>query len=170
MKLIILNGSPAAGKSTVAKKLHESMPFSLLADVDVWRKLVGAWQENRSESLKLAYVFTVAAVDSYLGTGHDVIVDKAILSDADGVLDALVAAGKKHNAEVYEFILTADRDVIRKRADERGYHERLLTPERVLELYDMAVALVADRSKAIVIDTTNLKPEDTFETIKRHIS
>ena len=65
MKLIILNGSPAAGKSTVAEKLHKMLPTSLLADVDSWRRLISFWRENREESLRLTYVFTVAAVDAY---------------------------------------------------------------------------------------------------------
>lgn len=165
MKLILLNGSPAAGKSTVAARLHEALPHSLLADVDSWRKLISGWRDNREESLRNAYDFTVAAVDAYLATGNSVIVDKAILN-ADPVIDALIEAGKRHGAEIYEFILIADRDTITARADARGYHENgLLTPDRVVELWERAQELIRKRPHAIVIDTTTLSPDETFKEI-----
>jgi broad-specificity NMP kinase len=166
MKLIVVNGSPAAGKTTVAEKLHKDLSMSLLADVDAWRRLVSDYRENREESLKLSYKMAVAAVDAYLGTGHDVIVDKAILSD-DSVIDALIESGKRHMAEVYEFILIADKETVIKRAHERGFHENgLLTPEKVPELWEKAQKLIAKRPNAIVIDTGNQTPELTYKKIK----
>lgn len=140
--------------------------MSLLADVDLWRTLISGWKENRSESLALAYKYTVGAVDAYLKTGHDVIVDKAILSD-DSVIDALVEAGKMHSAEVFEFILVADQDIIEKRAEERGFHENgLLTRKKVTELWHTAQNLIPKRSNAIVVDTTALDPTEVFQKIK----
>lgn len=169
MKLIILNGSPAAGKSTVAKKLHEAMPMSLLADVDLWRTLVSGWKENRTESLALAYKYTVGAVGAYLKTGHDVIVDKAILSD-DSVIDALVESGKANFADVYEFILIAKQDIIEKRAEARGFHENgLLTREKVTELWHTAQNLIPKRSNAIVIDTSEIEADAVFQKIKEMV-
>ncbi len=166
MKLIILNGSPAAGKSTVAEKLHQDLLMSLLADVDSWRTLVSGWKEKREESLKYAYQFTVAAVDAYLQTGHSVIVDKAILSD-NSVIDALAESGRKHDAEIYEFILTARKETIIERAHTRGFHENgLLTLQRVEELWERTQELIKQRPNAIVIDTTNLDQEELYKKIK----
>lgn len=168
MKLIILNGSPAAGKSTVAEKLHTDLPMSLLADVDSWRKLVSGWREHREESLMNAYKFTVAAVDAYLATGNSVIVDKAIRGE--DIIDALIEAGKKNNAEIYEFILTASKEIITKRAEERGFHENgLLTPEKVVELWNYAQELIDKRPNAIVIDTSNLSPEEVHDRVKSSV-
>jgi predicted kinase len=166
MRLIILNGSPGAGKSTAAAKLHADLPLSLLADLDSWRKLVSGWRENREESLKYTYTYAIAAIDAYLGTGKSVIVDKAIRGEE--VIDALVAAGKKHDAEVFEFILTATQEVVSKRAEERGFHTHgLLTPEKVVELWQAAQELIAKRLQAIVIDTSAFSPEEVYEKIKR---
>ena len=165
MKLIILNGSPAAGKSTVAEKLHADLPLSLLADVDSWRKLVSGWREHREESLMHAYAFTVAAVDAYLQTGNSVIVDKAIRGE--DVINALAEVGEKNGAEVFEFILTAQKEVIIKRAEKRGFHENgLLTPEKVIELWNYAQELIAQRPHAIVIDTSALNPDEVYQNIK----
>ncbi len=166
MKLIILNGSPAAGKSTLAEKLHKDFPLSLLADVDEWRRLISGWRENREKSLKLSYIFMVAAVDAYLKTGHDVIVDKAIVSH-DTVIDSLIKSGKEDGAEVYEFILTADKDIISDRAEKRGFHENgLLTPEKVVELWEKTQRLIADRGNAVIIDTSSITAEEVYEKVK----
>lgn len=166
MKLVIINGSPAAGKTTLAEKLHTTLPMSLLADVDNWRRLISGWRDKREESLHLAYEFTLAAVDAYLQTGNDVIVDKAILSD-DTVIDALIQSGKKHKAEIYEFIFTAERQVIIERAQQRGFNANsLLTPERVIELWEITQGLIHRRSQAVVIDTSTLTREEIYEKIK----
>jgi predicted kinase len=77
MKLIILNGPPGAGKSTVAEKIHADLPMSLLIVVDAWRKQISEWRENRKESQVLSYKITAVSVDAYLSEGHDVIIDKA---------------------------------------------------------------------------------------------
>ena len=166
MKLIIINGSPAAGKSTLAQRLHQELPLSLLADIDSWRRLVSGYRENRKESLEITYKFAVAAIDAYLQTGHDVIVDKAILGVND-VLDAIVESGQKYGAEIYEFVLTADKDVIIQRAAERGFRDAgLLTPEKVVELWDRAQDLIQERPNAVVIDTNTLDAEAIYKKVK----
>lgn len=166
MKLIIINGSPASGKSTLAEKLHQDLPMSLLADIDAWRRLISGWRDNREQSLTNTYKFTVAAVDAYLKMGHSVVVDKAILSDLH-TIDELIESGKKHDAEIYEFILTADKEIIVDRANKRGFHEnRLLTPERVVELWQAAEKLTGERMHAVKIDTSNLTPDDVYQKVR----
>jgi predicted kinase len=166
MKLIIINGSPATGKSTLALRLHEALPMSLLVDVDAWRRLISGYRENKKESLKTAYKFTIAAIDAYLQTGHDVVVDKAILG-ANEVLEDLIMCGKKHGANIFELILTADKDMVVQRAERRGYRESgLLTPDKTLELWDKAQALIKERTDAIVIDTNTLDADSIYQKVK----
>jgi adenylate kinase family enzyme len=168
MKLIIINGSPAAGKTTVAQKLHDDLPFSLLADIDAWRRLVSSWQQHRAETLRLAYQFTIAAVEAHIKNQHSVIVDKAILSD-NSVIDALVAVGKKHGAEIYEFILTADQSTTITRAEQRRRaipHRTWASNEKVLEFWHITQKLKDERPHAILIDTSTLTPEAVHLKIK----
>jgi predicted kinase len=167
MKLIILNGCPAVGKSTVSQKLHDDIPMSLLVNIDDWRRLMSGWRENREQSRKFAYAYSLAAIDSYLQTGNSVIVDKALLDD-DSVLDALHSVGEKYGAEVYEIMLTADKETTAKRAADRGFNAYggLLTPERVLELWDQAQLCITRRPQATVVDTTHLTVEQVYEKVK----
>lgn len=167
MKLIIINGPSGVGKSTVAVQLHKDIPLSLLIDIDAWRRNISGYREHREESLALAYQFTISVVDSYLKSGNSVIIDKAILGN-NSMLDALVTLGKQHNAEIYEFVLFADKEKVLARADERGFRaESLLTREKVEELWEKASKLMDERPDAVSIETNNIHQDDVYRTVKK---
>ena len=167
MKLIILNGPPGVGKSTVAGRLHQEIPSSVLIDVDEIRRMtMPDWRERRKESLSLAFECAADAVEDGLRGGHDVIIEKAIF-DAP-VIDSFVEIGKKYQAEVYEFLLFADKTTVLRRADERGYNPGgLLTPERAEELWEKSDKLRPERTNAFVVDTTLLTVEEVFNSVKK---
>lgn len=144
--------------------------MSLLADLDVWRRLISGWQMNRAESLRYTYHFTIAAVASYLQTGKSVIVDKAILSD-NTVIDSLVTAGQRNNADVHEFILTAEVDIIVERANQRRslLKGAFASTEQVIEFWHVTQRLIADRRHAIKIDTSHLTEEEVYRVVKRRV-
>jgi adenylate kinase family enzyme len=45
MKLIILNGPPGIGKSTVAQKLQKELPLSFLLEIDALRRCISNYRE-----------------------------------------------------------------------------------------------------------------------------
>ena len=47
MKLIILNGCPLAGKSTIAEQLYKDFQLGLYANIDAWRSLVNEVEGER---------------------------------------------------------------------------------------------------------------------------
>lgn len=168
MKLIILNGPSGVGKSTIALRLQQELPSSVLIDVDELRRAIPDYRERRKESLMLAYEKTAETIEDHLRNGQSVIIDKAI-SGAD-ILDSFIEIGKRHDAEIYEILLFADKETIQKRADERGYRPgSLLTREKVGELWDKADALREQRGNAIVIDTSQLDLEAAFERVKNTV-
>jgi predicted kinase len=167
MKLIILNGPLGVGKSTLALKLNEQMPSSVLVDVDELRRAIPNYRENREESLRLVYKQTAQIIGEELAKGNDVIVDKAI-SYSD-TIDTFIKVGKEQCADIYEFLLFADKETIRKRADERGYRPGgMLTPEKVDELWEKSDALRKERSQAIFIDARD--PELIYEKVQSFIA
>ncbi|MEK7531067.1 MAG: AAA family ATPase [Patescibacteria group bacterium] len=167
MKLIIINGPPGVGKSTLAKRLHTEMPMSLLVEADDWRRMISAWQEHRVESQVLNYSIVSAAVSEALRRGTNVIVDKAILT-YDEALTSLEKVGADNNAEVYEFLITATLEAVLQRAQTRGYRpESILNPEMVTERWHQAETLYLRRPTVTHIDTTGLTHDAVYEAVRR---
>jgi predicted kinase len=170
MKPVILNGPTGVGKSTLAARLHEQISTSILIHIDELRRTIPNYREKRKESLELAYQMAASAMEQHFRNGNDVIIDKTI-ADAE-VLDRFIDIARKYNVEVYEFLLFAEKDVLQKRADDRGYIPGgLLTPEKVKGHWESANRLSLERANAIVIDTTSLSPEEAFNIVsdKAHL-
>ena len=169
MKLIILNGPSGAGKSTLAERLHKDMPLSVLIEIDAWRRFISGYREHTEESLALAYHFSLAAAEACLKAGTSVIIDKAVLEEGT-FLDSLHALGRECGADVYEFLLVAEKETLLKRADERGLApESLLTREKIIELGEKAHQFKNGRSQAVVIDTEELSPDTVYDRVKEEI-
>ncbi len=164
MKLIILNGPSGVGKSTLAARLHSQMPASVLLDLDEIRRSIPGYPEKREETLRLSFEYAFKAMEDHFKAGQDVIIDKGIFQSE--VLDTLISVANKYNAKVSEFLLFAERETVKKRAEDRGFKPGgLLTSEKVVELWEKADILRAQRTGAIVIDTTHLASEQVFEKV-----
>ena len=59
-RLIILNGPPGIGKSTVARRYVEDHPMTLSLEQDLVRGLLGGWRTRETESGALARDLCVA--------------------------------------------------------------------------------------------------------------
>jgi predicted kinase len=69
--LILLNGAPGCGKSTLARRHADARPGTLNLDVDVVRDLISG---DRHTAGPLARAVALAAARTHLTAGHDVIV------------------------------------------------------------------------------------------------
>lgn len=73
-RLVVLNGPPAAGKSTMAKRYADAHPMTLRIDVDELRGWLGAWTESPHDAGLRARALAVAMTRDHLRAGHDVVV------------------------------------------------------------------------------------------------
>ena len=76
-RLIHLNGPPAVGKSTLARRWADDHPGTLLCDIDVLRTMIGGW-ETYAESPGLSRIDGLALITAHLRTGHDVVVPQLV--------------------------------------------------------------------------------------------
>ncbi len=166
MNLIIINGPCGVGKSTVAELLHKTIPLSFLLEGDALRRLVSGYKEYREESKQLSSFVAMSIIETYLQTGHDVIVDKIIFDEE--YLDRMTAIGISRGARVSEIILWASKDFVMKRAADRGYRENgLLTPEKCERFWHEIDALKIKRPHATVIDVEDLLTDEVVERIRK---
>lgn len=74
--LILLNGAPASGKSTLARAWAErhGAELPLAIDVDVVRSMLGGWQAEPVAAGLAARALSLAAIRTQLAAGRDVVV------------------------------------------------------------------------------------------------
>lgn len=168
MKLIIINGPTGIGKSTISKMIHNDLAISFLLAMDEQRRYISKYQEYRIDSRDLVRDLSLGIIDTYLQTGHDVIVD-AVITDSV-FMEKIIAIGTKYDATILEFILNSDQETLIARAADRGYREgSLLTPEKVIEFWENIQVYIKERPNAIVVNSINLSIENTYAYIKSRV-
>lgn len=157
-KLILLNGPPAVGKSTLARRYADAHPLTLVLEIDAVRALLGSWLEEWQQSGHAARVIALAMARTHLEEGQDVIVPQLLTLRpfAEMLRETTEAAG----ATFYEFALLDPREVVLARLAQRSdpdgaFSSRALTEKQGNEpgdAYDAFVAALAERPDAIVIE------------------
>jgi predicted kinase len=75
--LILINGPPAVGKSTLARRYVDDHPLALNVEIDALRVSLGRWRE-REESKRLAWDLALALAETHLRAGYDVVVPQLV--------------------------------------------------------------------------------------------
>lgn len=121
-QLILLNGPPASGKSTMAQLLVAARPLALNLDIDAVRGSLGRWSEQPDEAGLAARRLAVAMATAHLTAGHDVVVPQLLARD--GFVRELEAVAAGTGARFVEIALIVDReDAV------RSFERRRAAPE-----------------------------------------
>jgi broad-specificity NMP kinase len=176
MKLIILNGIAGAGKTTVAKRLHDALPLSVLIPNFEVRRMISHFKTNRDLSRTILFNLTYGLTEQGLRSGSHVIVDSKIHDDLTGksIIDRLVELAKTLNAETYEVLLEVDKKRSIQRIRSRGFSKgAILTEENVEENVENFIHQMEEfkktRRNALAIDTSTLSPDEVFSSVCRAI-
>jgi len=73
-RLILLNGAPGTGKSTLAARFVADRPLALALDIDTVRGMLGGWLDTPAEAGLAARDLALAMADTHLRAGLDVVV------------------------------------------------------------------------------------------------
>jgi predicted kinase len=122
VRLILINGAPASGKSTLARRLaadpNASTPLALVLDIDIVRGLLGRWMDERGDAGILARQHALAMIDVQLRAGRDVIVPQ-LLARLDFILQ-LEAAAAALGAPFIEIALVSSPEAATERFRQRS--------------------------------------------------
>jgi predicted kinase len=149
--LLLINGAPGVGKTTLAQRYAQEHPLALLIEIDAIRTQLGQWAELEASRL-VARDLAEALARAHLRNGYDVVVPQYL--GRPEFRARLQRLAGEVGAAFVEVLLTDDTDRITRRFRQRraelaagkGVH-----PER--DLADDAVATeVARANEALGVD------------------
>ncbi|HEY2778550.1 MAG TPA: AAA family ATPase [Gaiellaceae bacterium] len=163
-KLILLNGPPAVGKSTVARRYADEHPLTLVLEIDTVRALLGAWLEEWQRSGHTARLIALAMARTHLETGRDVVVPQLLTRRefVETLRETTEAAG----GTFYEITLIDPRDVVLARLEQRAEPANAFSSRALMEkqgnipgeTYDAFVAALRERPDALVVEDPLSEP------------
>ena len=170
-KLIIIGGSLATGKSTVAKRLAEKTGIVRVSMDEIKEGLfdvVGYRDREWSKDIgRLAFPVFKGVIDMYLRRGESVIADAVFICVSDA--EWIQSFADEHGVELKQIWMTADPRVCRERFMTRANSERHPghndALEHVIEEFDRrffnkSFIPLPLNAKTKIVDTTNLNDVD----------
>lgn len=172
--LILVNGAPGAGKSTLARRYVDDHPLALLLDIDELRTALGSWRE-RTESRRLARDLAMAMVETHLRAGHDVVIPQYV--GRPELIDGLAGVAANLVATLVVVVLELDPAIaverfhVRRRSfRERGVHhaEGDIDDADVEQLIADATTAMADIARGrpgVSVVPADVSPEAAYTTM-----
>jgi predicted kinase len=156
--LILLNGPPGLGKSTLARRYVEEHPLALDLDVDVVRGLLGRWADDPVEAGLAARAMAREMARVHLLGGHDVIVPQYVARPR--FVGELEALEERTGAVFREVVLMDARPNALRRNVTRGEPEELSA-----HMYDRLQAYLLDRPDARQVPTAAGQPDAAYAAL-----
>lgn len=143
--LILLNGAPGVGKTTLAQRFADAHPLTLVLDIDTLRSLIGGWRTDPLAAGRLARLLATDLATAALRNGQTVVVPQ-FLGRPEFVLE-LARTATDAGVRFMEVVVTAPLPVAVARFAERS--ASLVDDVQVAGAPDDAEAMIAEAIAAV---------------------
>ena len=172
-RLVLINGAPGAGKSTLAQALAQDRPMTLALDIDAIKHSLGCWADDPVSSGTHARRLALTLAREHLTTGHDVVMGQYLARTP--FIDDLASLASAVEAEFREFVLDMTEDALRERLSyriagptrpEHEVNNRLVGPDDAARLISSLEPLRLARPQAVWVDGTD-SLNSTLDLLRR---
>ena len=180
VRLVLINGAPSSGKSTLARLYGEDHPLALILDVDSVRGMLGRWLDQPVAAGLAARRLALEMARAHLSSGWDVVVPQ-YLGRPDFVLELDALAGEV-GAQFVEIALVSDPDdavarFARRAAEPENAEHRAATvlQERsggvtgLVDMYARLLEVVAARPATRPVVTVDGEIAATYRSLLEQI-
>ena len=170
-RLILLNGPPAAGKSTLARRWVADHPFALNLDLDRIWEMLGGWQQDYRLAGSLARQLAAVMAGTHLREQLDVIVPQYL--GRPRFIDELSEVAVEAGAEFRHLVLLPELATTLARFAARTDHtvaeeltERLGGPDELNRGYRRLLELLPSRPEALVLRLGEATPDQAYARLR----
>ena len=158
-RLVLINGAPGSGKSTMAHDVAQAATMTLALDVDALKHSLGRWEEDPLASGLHARRLALALVHEQLQAGYDVVVGQYLARPT--FIEDLASLAARHDARFIEVVLDVDVATLADRLARRASHpdrpeqvinSRLVGPDDAGSLVESMEEIRQLRHEAIWVD------------------
>ena len=175
-RLVVINGPPGCGKSTLAQMYVNAHLLSLNLDIDRVRNMIGRWRDEPEIAGLLARSIALAAARTHLTAGHDVVIPQFLGRAA--FLEHLERLAHETGADFREIVLLDSKENTLRRFTERSRaaadpahveaHQMLERSgglEELSAMYDRLLIVVASRPTARVVPVASGEVERAYRDL-----
>lgn len=184
-RLILLNGPPGIGKSTLAQRYADDHPGVLNLDIDRVRLLIGGWRDRFGETGEIVRPVAAAMAATHLKGGRDVVLPQYL--GRLGEIERFEAVAHQAGARFREIVLLDSKDHALDRFERRGgdgehgehgtadaapWHRQVREivarsggPTLLAGMYDRLLAVLESRPAATVVPSEEGRPEQAYRAL-----